>query len=396
MYDIIILMFLGKKLFICILFVVSYIPLVFSEDVEGLNINHDNFNPSVSFQEKVEFYRNSFFHYENTIDDILRDERENHEAMIDSIRQSIYDNELENLRGEIAERLATEIRDALVWEYEEKKKAEVQALEEGLQKKYQEEFELQKVNYEAAARSSLEKEYNQRLEAGLAEAEKTIYEKVLSEFTEVKSAELKSELSKEYEAKKNDELLALEVAIEKKYSELFETNKENFILETRDRLVDEYDAKKKLEIDALQVHLKKVANEENHSYTERFKIVAFYVFILLLVVAMIICIVKVKSQLKLVAEKRRLEKEQKRKDEESKAAEAERERKREQEECEIKEKEWNAQIRYYEEMFSQYLQNTGNRAALLAYFDEHGEDSCYSVKFEAYQRVVKEYDQPER
>ena len=389
-------MFLGKKLFICILFVVSYIPLVFSEDVEGLNINHDNFNPSVSFQEKVEFYRNSFFHYENTIDDILRDERENHEAMIDSIRQSIYDNELENLRGEIAERLATEIRDALVWEYEEKKKAEVQALEEGLQKKYQEEFELQKVNYEAAARSSLEKEYNQRLEAGLAEAEKTIYEKVLSEFTEVKSAELKSELSKEYEAKKNDELLALEVAIEKKYSELFETNKENFILETRDRLVDEYDAKKKLEIDALQVHLKKVANEENHSYTERFKIVAFYVFILLLVVAMIICIVKVKSQLKLVAEKRRLEKEQKRKDEESKAAEAERERKREQEECEIKEKEWNAQIRYYEEMFSQYLQNTGNRAALLAYFDEHGEDSFYSVKFEAYQRVVKEYDQPER
>lgn len=389
-------MFLGKKLFICILFVVCYIPLLFSEDAEGLNINHDSFNPSASFQEKVEFYRNSFFHYENTIDGILQDERESHEAMIISIRQSIYDNELEKLRGEITERLTTEIRDALVSEYEEKKKREVQALEEGLQKKYQEEFESQKVNYEAAARSSLEKEYNQRLEAGLAEAEKIIYEEILSEFTEARSAELRAELAVEYEAKKDEEIKVLAEGVEKKYSEQFEVNKENFILEARDRLASEYEEKKDSEIEALRIQLKKEVNEENHSYTERFKVVAFYVFILLLVGVMAVCMIKIGKKMRFELEKRRLEKEKKREEEWARKKEEERERAQEKERREMEEKERDNRICYYKEMFSQYLKNTGNRASLLAYFDEHGGDDCYSVKWEAYQRVVNEFDQPER
>ena len=203
---------------------------VFAQANDLHDVNFDAPTNNATYDENQQMFQQVYLQYESAIkileDTIRNDEkniRQNEIKLVkeeetqklraelseslEKQRREIYENEIEAVRTQERERLTEEIRNAVFEEltekftvsYEEKKNQEIEALKERLA---QQVYEEQKENFdkELRAQISLENET-------IAELYKT---------------EIKAELDKKYEIKKNDEIKAYKKEWEQ---EFFKKNK---------------------------------------------------------------------------------------------------------------------------------------------------------------------------
>lgn len=328
------------------------------------DINYDNFVSNEKFLNKIKFYREIYFAYKNA----SKEFEQNKIALTDELR--------ENLNSE----------------YEQKKAAEVKNIEERLQKEYTENLEQEKAKITDELRKEFEAEFEEKKNA------------------EVKTAE--ERLQKEYAENLEQEKTKIQESSEKE----FESKKEDYKSEVRKELTSEYEHKKQVEISALKVQLKNEANIENQSYTQRFKVAAFYSFcavILLILIHTIFHVIHTKR--KEDAEKLKREKEdnerkekEKQRSEEQKKKEEEEKLRREREEQEEKDKEnqerKNQEMKIQKENESyknlkiaeyyEFLKSAeGDESSLIDYWTEHQTDGNYQLKWEAYQEAKSRYNE---
>lgn len=243
------------KKFICVtIFSSLAIFSGFSQTSDRFDINFDSFEYTKEFEDKVELYKKSYTFYELTIEQILADEKAKQEIAIEKMRSKIYAEEVEKVRLEETSKIHQEVVNELTPVFEQKKKEEVEKIEDEIKSTYENEFNKNKETYKQEVRDSLLAEYEEKKNSEVA-AEK---EKLKSEYDEKYKidsqtflAEKSKELEESFEQKKNDEVKKLSEELRLSFENEFESKREIYITSVKVELESEYEEKKNSDVAVL-------------------------------------------------------------------------------------------------------------------------------------------------
>lgn len=240
------------KKFICVTIFSSLVIFSgFSQTSDRFDINFDSFEYTKEFEDKVELYKKSYTFYELTIEQILADEKAKQEIAIEKMRSKIYAEEVEKVRLEETSKIHQEVVNELTPVFEQKKKEEVEKIEDEIKLTYENEFNKNKETYKQEVRDSLLAEYEEKKNSEVA-AEK---EKLKSEYDEKYKidsqtflAEKTKELEESFEQKKNDEVKTLSEELRQSLENEFESKKESYITSVKAELEPKYEEKKNSDV----------------------------------------------------------------------------------------------------------------------------------------------------
>ena len=240
------------KKFICVtIFSSLAIFSGYSQTSDRFDINFDSFEYTKEFEDKVELYKKSYTFYELTIEQILADEKAKQEIAIEKMRSKIYAEEVEKVRLEETSKIHQEVVNELTPVFEQKKKEEVEKIEDEIKSTYENEFNKNKETYKQEVRDSLLAEYEEKKNSEVA-AEK---EKLKSEYDEKYKidsqtflAEKSKELEESFEQKKNDEVKKLSEELRLSFENEFESKKESYITSVKAELEPKYEEKKNSDV----------------------------------------------------------------------------------------------------------------------------------------------------